>query len=87
VSYRLRRLLNQLPISLGMRSDRQLKATQRRHAQFASYLEETGFRRHDTDHYERNLRRRRTAKALFLWATAFGVAWIALESARALTLF
>ncbi len=87
MSYRLRRLLNQLPIALGMRSDRRLKATRLKHAQFASYLEETGFRRHDVDHHERGLRRRRTAKALFLWATAFGAAWVALESARALTLF
>jgi len=87
MSYRLRHLLNQLPISLGMRSDRQLKATRLKHAQFACHLEDTGFRRHDVDHHERAVRRRRTAQMLFRWATAFGAAWIVLESAKALTLF
>ena len=87
MSYRLRHLLNQLPIAFGQRSDRRLRATRLKHAQFASYLEETGFGHHDVDHHERSLRRRRAAKVLFQWATAFGAAWIALESARALTLF
>ena len=87
MSYRLRHLLNQLPISLGMRSDRRLKATRLKHAQFASHLEGTGFGHRDVDYHERGLRRRRAAKALFLWATAFGAAWVVLESAKALTLF
>ena len=87
MSYRLRHLLNQLPIALGQRSDRRLRTTSLKHAQFASFLEESGFGHHDTDYHERSLRRRRLIKGLFLWATAFGVAWVALESARALTLF
>ncbi len=87
MSYRLRHLLNQLPIALGQRSDRRLRTTRLKHAQFACYLEETGFGHHDTDHHERRLRRRRLAKRLLLWATAIGAAWVALESARALTLF
>jgi hypothetical protein len=87
MSYAMRRLLNQLPISLGMRSDRRLRTTTRKHAQFASFLETEGFLVHNVDHYERSLRRRRALKWLLVWATAFGVAWIALESARALTLF
>lgn len=87
MSYRLRHLLNQLPIALGQRSDRRLRTTRLKHAQFASFLEESGFRPHDVDHHERGLRRQRLAKRLFLWATAFGAAWVVLESARALTLF
>lgn len=87
MSYRWRHLLNQLPIAFGMRSDRRLKTTRRKHAQFACYLEETGFRIHNVDHHERSLRRRRVVKSLFLWATAFGAAWVVLESARALTIF
>jgi hypothetical protein len=87
MSYRLRHLLNQLPIPFGQRSDRRLRTTRLKHAQFASYLEETGFGHHDPDQHERSLRRRRRARGLMLWATAFGVAWIALESARALTMF
>jgi len=87
MSYRWRHLLNQLPIAFGMRTDRRLRTTRLKHAQFVSYLEDSGFRTHNVDHHERSLRRRRLAKILFLWATAFGVAWIVLESARAVTLF
>lgn len=87
MSYRLRHLLNQLPIAFGQRSDRRLRTARLKHAQFACFLEETGFRQQDTDHHDRSLRWRRRFKGMFLWATAFGAAWIALESARALTLF
>jgi hypothetical protein len=87
MSYGMRRLLNHLPIALGMRSDRRLRTTRLKHAQFASFLEESGFRTHNVDHHERSLRRRRLVTGLFKWALAFGAAWVALESARALTLF
>lgn len=87
MNYTVRRLLNHLPIALGMRSDKRLRTAQVKHAQFACYLEETGFRTHNVDRYERSLRRRRVAKGLFLWASAFGAAWVILESARAVMLF
>jgi hypothetical protein len=87
MSYTLRRLLNHLPIALGMRSDKRLRTTQVKHAQFACYLEETGFRTHNVDRYERSLRRRRAVKFLFIGAGSFGLAWILLESARAVMLF
>jgi hypothetical protein len=87
VNYTVRRLLNHLPIALGMRSDKRLRTAQRKHAQFACYLEETGFRTHNVDRYERSLRRRRAVKFLLLGASAFAVAWIVLESARAVMLF
>jgi hypothetical protein len=83
----IRRLLNHLPIAFRTRSDRRLRMTRLKHAQFACFLEETGFRSRQADRYERSLRRRRVAKALFIGATALGVAWIALESARAVALF
>ncbi len=85
--YAVRRFLNHLPIALGMRSDKRLRTTHVRHAQFACFLEDSGFRTHHVDHYERSLRRRRTAKVLFLVAGAFGAAWVVLESARAVMLF
>ena len=87
MNYTLRRLLNHLPIALGMRSDKRLRTAQVKHAQFACYLEETGFRTHNVDRYERSLRRRRFAKVLVVSAIAFAAAWIVLESARAVTLF
>jgi hypothetical protein len=87
MSYAFRRLLNHLPMALGMRSDKRLRTARVKHAQFACYLEETGFRTHNVDRYERSLRRRRVAKGLFLWASAFAAAWIVLESARAVVMF
>jgi len=83
----MRRLLNQLPINHGMRSDRRLRTTQLRHAQFASFLEMDGFGSHHVDRYERSLRRRKLAKWMLLGATAFFAAWVVLESAKALTIF
>ncbi|MEI6106809.1 MAG: hypothetical protein WCR49_07300 [Opitutae bacterium] len=87
MSYRWRHLLNQLPIAFGMRSDRRLKTTRLKHAQFVSYLEDSGFRTHNVDHHERSLRRRRVVKTFLLVATAFGAAWVIMESARAVVLF
>lgn len=87
MSYAFRRLLNHLPIALGMRSDKRLRTAQVKHAQFACYLEETGFRTHNVDRYERSLRRRRTVKILVGCAIVFAAAWIVLESARAVMLF
>jgi len=83
----LRQILRRLPIRFGARSDRDLRFTEARHAQFASFLEQSGFRPHNVDRYERSLQWRRFGKvALIVGAAAF-VAWIALESAQALTLF
>lgn len=87
MSYAFRRLLNHLPIALGVRSDKRLRTARVKHAQFACFLEETGFRTHNVDRYERSLRRRRVAKVLFLWGSAFAAAWVILESARAVMLF
>ena len=87
MSYRWRHLLNQLPIAFGMRSDRRLRTARVKHAQFACYLEESGYRTHNVDRYERSLRRRRIGKGLFLWTSAFAAAWVVLESARAVMLF
>lgn len=87
VSYALRRLLNHLPLALRARSDRRLRTAHVRHAQFACYLEESGFRTHHVDRYERSLRRRRVGKHLLIWGAVIGVAWIVIESAHAVMLF
>lgn len=87
MSYAMRRLLNHLPIQIGTRSDRRLRTTGMKHAQFASFLETAGFRTHHVDRYERSMRRRQMAKRLIVVALVFFGAWIALESAKALTLF
>jgi hypothetical protein len=87
MSYAMRHLLNQLPIGLGVRSDRRLRTAQLKHTRFASFLEKDGFRVHRVDYRERSLRRRRMAKRLLVSATVLFTAWVALESAWALTLF
>jgi hypothetical protein len=87
MTYAMRRLLNNLPIQIGTRSDRRLRTTGMKHVQFASFLETGGFRDHHVDHYDRSLRRRRFAKRLILVTLALCAAWIVLESAKAVTLF
>lgn len=84
----LRQLISRLrPNRFGRKLDRRLKPTHARHAQFASFLESSGYRVHNVDRYEQSLRRRRAARAFFYWLSAVGASWIVLESAKALTLF
>lgn len=83
----LRMLIRLFSAPFGRRSDRRLRTTGSRHAQFASFLEDSGFRRHDVDHYERAVKRRRTAKTFLKLATGAGAIWVVIESAKALTLF
>ncbi|HYC71345.1 MAG TPA: hypothetical protein VEB66_09075 [Opitutaceae bacterium] len=83
----LRRLLDRLPARSRVRTDRRLRVTHARHAQFVSFLESSGYRTHNPDRYEQSLRRRRAVKRALYWLSAFGASWIVIESAKALTLF
>jgi len=83
----LRQLLNRLPFHTSVRTDRRLKMTRARHAQFVSFLQSSGYRTHNVDRYEQSLRRRRAVKGVLYWLSAVGASWIVLESAKALTLF
>lgn len=83
----LRQFLSSLPSLRGRKLDRRLRAASTRRAQFVSFLEASGYRTHSVDTYERSLRRRRAAKAVLMWATAFAAAWIVLESAQAVSIF
>lgn len=87
VSHLLRQLLQRLPSRTPRRLDQRLRPTGSRRAQFVSFLESSGYRTHNVDAYERSLQRRRFAKAAFVWATAFAVAWVVIESARAVSIF
>ena len=87
MSYAMRRLLNYLPIQIGTRSDRRLRTTGLKHAQFASFLETSGFTTPHVDYHDRSMRRRQLFKRAVILAIVFFGAWIALESAKALTLF
>lgn len=83
----LHQLVHSLPSFTGRRLDRRLRTTGTRRAQLVSFLEASGYRTPSVDAYERSLRRRRAAKGVFLWATAFAAAWVVLESANALMMF
>lgn len=76
-----------LPSPAVWKLDRRLRPAATKRAQFVSFLEHSGYRTHHVDTYERSLRRRRFAKALLIGGTAFAVAWIAIESARAVSMF
>lgn len=67
--------------------DRRLRPTSSRRAQFVSFLESSGYRMHNVDAYERSLQRRRFVKGALIWASAFAVAWVVIESARAVSIF
>lgn len=83
----IHQLLHSLPSPAGRRLDRRLRSTSTRNARLVSFLESTDYRTHSADAYERSLRRRRAGKALLMWAIAFAVAWVVLESARAVEMF
>ncbi|MBI2514282.1 MAG: hypothetical protein HYV96_20100 [Opitutae bacterium] len=87
VSRFLRQLLQRIPSRTPRRLDQRLRTTRSRHAQFASFLQSSGSRMRHVDTYERSLQRRRFAKAVCMWAAAFAVAWVVIESARAVSIF
>ena len=87
VTRTLRQILQRIAPRSSRRLDARLRTTSSRRAQFVSFLESSGYRTHDVDTYERSLRRRQFAKAAFKWATAFGAAWIVIESAQAISIF
>jgi hypothetical protein len=63
------------------------RGTHTQNSQFLSFLHGSGFRRVNLDQYERALRRRRVAMAVFTWAAVAGFAWVVIESAQALSMF
>ena len=75
----------------AVRPGRFLHARQRmtttKNAQFLSYLSEAGFRRVNPARYEREMRYRRVALAVFFWVLVGGFSWVVIESAHALSLF
>jgi uroporphyrinogen-III synthase len=87
VSRIVRQLLQRIPSRTPRRLDARLRTTGSRRAQFVSFLESSGYRTHNVDTYERSLQRRRFAKAALMWAAAFAVAWVVIESARAVSIF
>ena len=69
-----------------MLHDRQ-QPTRTKNGQFLSYLGQAGFRRVNPAKYERSMRYRRIAMAVFFWGLLAGFSWIVIESAQALSIF
>lgn len=85
----LRRLLNHLPLPTGGRVQ-YVRASWHKPTPFDQWRSQPPFRPINTlraDHFGRSLRRRRLGRAALRWTLAFGVAWVVLESVRAVTLF
>jgi len=75
------------PVRMGPIDNSRIHTTRTRNAQFVSYLTEIGFRRVNADRYEASLRRRRRLQQALWMLFAAGGAWVAIESARALSMF
>jgi len=74
-------------VRMGPVDNSRIRISRTRNAQFVSYLAESGFRQVNGDRYESSLRRRRLVKRALFWSLAAGGAWVAVESARALSKF
>ncbi len=89
MSYHVRRLINHLPLGFLIRSDWHLLPVDGKRVRFANFLSYTGFRlrRFTFSLRGRSSRRRQLRKNLILITGACAIAWIAVESARAISLF
>jgi hypothetical protein len=73
---------------LGRRNDRHRSLTPVRNGQFASFMSVQGCnRRHHPDRHDRRLRIQRLTRAALVIAGISGFSWVAIESAKALSVF
>ena len=87
MSITLRRLLNRLPIPHGSRSAIYIKSSWHKPTQFDEWHSQAPFRSRSTlrtDHFGRGLRRQRLFRWLVRGTAALVLAWIVMESIRAL---
>lgn len=85
----LRRLLNYLPSIHGGRVQ-YVRASWHKPTPYDQWRSKPPFRPLNTlraDHFGRSLRRRRLGRATLRWSLGLGIAWVVVESIRALTLF
>ena len=77
-------------IRMGRVDNSRIRTTAIRNAQFVSFISESGTLRsssRQTDRYEARLRRRKVLKSFFALVLTAGVAWVIIESAKALSIF
>jgi hypothetical protein len=84
----LKNLFHRPAIRMGRVDNSRIQTTRIRNAQFISFVAETGsLVPFNTDRYDIRLRRQKTVKGLITLAVVGGLAWIVIESARALSMF
>lgn len=85
----LKRLFHRPAIQLGrLDTTRAGDSTRLRNTRFVSFLNHQGsFGRVNSDRHDARLRRRKAIKSLFWSGGLATFAWVAIESAKALTLF
>ncbi|MFA6289675.1 MAG: hypothetical protein WC661_20020 [Opitutaceae bacterium] len=86
------RVLSQIfrrpPIRMGRVDNRTIRTTVVRNAQFVSFISSSGAAaRHHPDRHDRRLRRQKLTRLAIGASLTAGAAWIAIESAQALSIF
>ncbi|HEX2860021.1 MAG TPA: hypothetical protein VHN79_00190 [Lacunisphaera sp.] len=83
----LRRLLNHLPIPHGS-GELYVRSSWHKPTPFGQWISQPPFRRSlKANHFARGLRRRRLLRGLLRWTLNLTIAWIVIESARAVASF
>ena len=84
----LSQLFRRPPIRMGRVDNRTIRTTVVRNAQFVSFISESGSsgRKHP-DRHDRRLRRQKFTRLAVGAAITAGVAWVAIESAQAFSIF
>lgn len=81
----LRRLLNHLPLPHG-NGELYVRSSWHKPTPFDQWISRPPFRASlPANYFGRNLRRRRLAISLLRWCFSLGVAWVIIESVRALS--
>ncbi len=81
-------LFRRPPVRMGRVDNSRMRTTRIRNAQFVSFFSSNDCvaRRHP-DRHDQRLRRQKFTKSLITAGAATGLAWIAIESAKAISIF
>lgn len=84
----LKNLFHRPAIRMGRVDNSRIQTTRIRNAQFISFVAETGsLCPFNSDRYDNRLRRQKLIKSAITLSVIAGVAWIVIESAKALAMF
>ncbi|MFT3783095.1 MAG: hypothetical protein QM790_13890 [Nibricoccus sp.] len=86
--YVVKSLFHRPAIRMGRVDNTLIRTTRLRNAQFVSFMSQTeSIAPFSSDRYESRMRRRKIVKLALFVAGIAGVAWVIVESARAMTMF